>query len=971
MKTKRIKNVIITLVASLFVTIYFFNYSFDTQASKINDPNMKCVSAYGGVTMAVDTNGNLWGWDRTTKPTIIKNNVKAVSHAGDVVAYITENDELYMFGNNDNGQLGDGTKTDRTINNPYKVMENVSCVDVDDNYATAVTHDGKYYVWGWTFYGSLYGDKEIKSSLIPVQIEMPSKVKMVSTSECSTAVLLENGDLYMYGNNFRANLGNGTTNDIETPQLIMNGIEMVDVSDTNTVALTNEGDVYVWGHNLCGQTGNGSSSTYQSTPYKVKNIDKAKSISVGGACIAIITENDELYTWGNSFCGTGGNGIIYGNTYETNGIISWEEQYNQKTPVKIKDDIKEIILCLHNGFGIDKDGKMWVWGDAPGLGNADDKNNAYPSLINITGNPTFLDVKNEEVEYSPNLEGYYSIKNDENSLLKTSYSVDLNTTKDKLISDILPSKAYAKVRTNPNTVEWHQVEITWNLNNYNGNVVGNYQITGTVELINQTNYVSFDSKILEPIKISVTIKDIKEYNIEKATQYAVNNCLNPGLSCYSNETKQCAEFVSHCLQAGGIDYECIAADMKELESYGFSKYFIKMDENYIVPQGYTESIITPSELKVGDIIQYRNKSVKKQWRHVALVTKIEGSKVSISDANGQCYRLNSPYALFQNYVDKKFALDTWKNNEAAKIYNEDAGMQYYTPQHRMNYGLELYCYRYTGIKKTTSVELDLSNGWSGVEQECTEKDYSNIKVNMQDNKTVPASFLEYSKENDIDVIYDFGNYSWTVSADEIENAKDLNFEIREVNNKLPDVTASQLINPLSQLQLTYSGDFGLKALLNYNVGLLYSGRKVTLYYYDEENDSLQKIQTSFVDNQGYVSFDFTHASVYILDLEEEISGSQTITEKEKRDYFDDVLDMIDDVVAEGKNIIKINGIEKQITSLPVDVMRYAKNKKISIEFTYIYQNINYKVFIPENEMIVDEEIPWYGPLYLVQNYNKL
>jgi len=30
-----------------------------------------------------------------------------------------------------------------------------------------------------------------------------------------------------------------------------------------------------------------------------------------------------------------------------------------------------------------------------------------------------------------------------------------------------------------------------------------------------------------------------------------------------------------------------------------------------------------------------------------------------------------------------------------------------------------------------------------------------------------------------------------------------------------------------------------------------------------------------------------------------------------------------------------------------------------------------KDFIPENEMIVDEEIPWYGPLYLAQNYNKL
>ena len=71
---------------------------------------------------------------------------------------------------------------------------------------------------------------------------------------------------------------------------------------------------------------------------------------------------------------------------------------------------------------------------------------------------------------------------------------------------------------------------------------------------------------------------------------------------------------------------------------------------------------------------------------------------------------------------------------------------------------------------------------------------------------------------------------------------------------------------------------------------------------------------------------------------------------------------------------KATGQEQTVTwdkgiSLPYDVMKMLQdNPKVTLEFSYTYQNQNYKVTIPGKNVIANPAIPWYGPLYLYMLY---
>ena len=126
---------------------------------------------------------------------------------------ITEDGSLYMWGRNDYGQLGDGTKGDRS--NPVKIMDHVRSVSLGGWHSGAITEDGSLYMWGRNDDGQL-GDgtkKEERSN--PVKIM--DHVRSVSLGEWHSGAITEDGSLYMWGSNSSGQLGDGTTTDRLTP----------------------------------------------------------------------------------------------------------------------------------------------------------------------------------------------------------------------------------------------------------------------------------------------------------------------------------------------------------------------------------------------------------------------------------------------------------------------------------------------------------------------------------------------------------------------------------------------------------------------------------------------------------------------------------------------------------------------------------------------------------------------------------
>lgn len=142
-----------------------------------------------------------------------------------------------------------------------------------------------------------------------------------------------------------------------------------------------------------------------------------------------------------------------------------------------------------------------------------------------------------------------------------------------------------------------------------------------------------------------------------------------------------------------------------------------------------------------------------------------------------------------------------------------------------------------------------------------------IKVNMKDVTVVPKEILEAAKGSNVNIVLDMGGYSWTINGKDItaDSLKSINLEVKMDTNAVPDKIVDALSNgnPVRQLSLAHSGDFGFKASLSVNVGAQNSGQYGNLYYYDSSNKLIFQ-NAGKIDADGTVRLDFSHASDYVI-----------------------------------------------------------------------------------------------------------
>ncbi|MEE1061349.1 MAG: hypothetical protein UH080_05935 [Ruminococcus sp.] len=225
--------------------------------------------------------------------------VEKVGVGFDHTAAITEDGDLYMWGNNQYGQLG--CEYPKQTATPIKVMSGVRDVELGKYYSAAITQNNDLYLWGYCEKGGL-GDGTSQMSAAPIKIL--SDVKSVSIGNSHSAAIMQNGDLYMWGFNSRGQIGNGEVSDeynsVPKPIKVMSGVVKVSVGGLHTAAITEKQELYLWGDNTYGQLGIGSSFSYKEEPVKV--MEKIKDVSLGDYTSGAIekTRYGTLYLWGDN-----------------------------------------------------------------------------------------------------------------------------------------------------------------------------------------------------------------------------------------------------------------------------------------------------------------------------------------------------------------------------------------------------------------------------------------------------------------------------------------------------------------------------------------------------------------------------------------------------------------------------------------------------------------------------------------------
>ena len=140
-------------------------------------------------------------------------------------------------------------------------------------------------------------------------------------------------------------------------------------------------------------------------------------------------------------------------------------------------------------------------------------------------------------------------------------------------------------------------------------------------------------------------------------------------------------------------------------------------------------------------------------------------------------------------------------------------------------------------------------------------------VDMSEATVVPKDVLEAAKGKDVDIVLDMNGYKWTINGNNIQadNLKDINLSVDTDSDAIPDDVISELAgnNPVKQISLAYSGDFGFKASLTYNIGSEYAGKYGNLYYYDSTGRMIFQ-NAGTIDADGNISLNFSHASEYAV-----------------------------------------------------------------------------------------------------------
>src|SRR5437660_302565 len=172
----------------------------------------------------------------------------------------------YCWGDNGNGQLGDGTTTQRLVPTAVAGGLTFASVTAGDFFTCAVTTSGAGYCWGA---GGYIGDGTTTQRLVPTSVAggltFASVNAAAGTGFTNTAYgcgVTTSGDAYCWGYNTFGTLGDGTTTQRLVPNTVAGGLTFADVraGGNHTCGVTTSGAAYCWGLNGNGELGDGTTT---------------------------------------------------------------------------------------------------------------------------------------------------------------------------------------------------------------------------------------------------------------------------------------------------------------------------------------------------------------------------------------------------------------------------------------------------------------------------------------------------------------------------------------------------------------------------------------------------------------------------------------------------------------------------------------------------------------------------------------
>ncbi|MFJ3395262.1 RCC1 domain-containing protein [Leifsonia aquatica] len=296
----------------------------------------------------------------------------------------------YAWGNNNSGQLGDGTTTNRTVPVVAKAPAGVTFTQIAAGYyhSMAVGSDGKTYAWGNNNFGQL-GDGTTTDRAVPVVVQAPAGVTFtqIAAGAYHSLAVGSDGNTYAWGYNGLGELGNGTTTDSEVPVMVQApaGVTFTQIAAGfyHSLAVGSDGNTYAWGYNRTGQLGNGT-TTNSEVPVMVQAPAGVTftQIAVGFYHSMAVGSDGNTYAWGNNTSGQLGDGTT------TDRAVPMVVQ----APAGVT--FTQIAAGAYHSLAVGSDGNSYAWGfnGLGDLGNGTTTDSEVPVMVQAPAGVTFTQI---------------------------------------------------------------------------------------------------------------------------------------------------------------------------------------------------------------------------------------------------------------------------------------------------------------------------------------------------------------------------------------------------------------------------------------------------------------------------------------------------------------------------------------------------------------------------------------------------
>lgn len=220
------------------------------------------------------------------------------------------NGTVASWGFNTDGQRGDGTVTGAsdtigTVTLPSG--RTARQIAAGGSHALVLLDSGEVYAWGGNDSGQL-GQGDLLFRALPTKVNLPRAAIAVGAGRSHSIALLDDGRVFTWGANNLGQLGNAGREPLYTPTASLLGdVAQIAVGNNHVLALRIDGSVWAWGANASGQLGDGSFKPARiPTPTGLTQIQR---IRAGGDVSLAISQRRGLYIWGENADGQLGLGL--------------------------------------------------------------------------------------------------------------------------------------------------------------------------------------------------------------------------------------------------------------------------------------------------------------------------------------------------------------------------------------------------------------------------------------------------------------------------------------------------------------------------------------------------------------------------------------------------------------------------------------------------------------------------------------